>query len=71
MLKDGNCNTQLGDFGLGLGCQVDDYSLRSTPPAGTMGYLDPGQVTPDHLSTKTDVFIWDFVFEAGYDAFKF
>ena len=21
---------------------------------------------PDHLSTKTDVFIWDFVVEAGY-----
>lgn len=24
--------------------------------AGTMGYLDPGYVTPDNLSTKTDVF---------------
>ncbi|KAE8697489.1 Detected protein of unknown function [Hibiscus syriacus] len=30
--------------------------LRSTPPAGTMGYLDPCYVTPDNLSTKTDVF---------------
>ncbi|PIN08430.1 Non-specific serine/threonine protein kinase [Handroanthus impetiginosus] len=28
----------------------------STPPAGTMGYLDPCYVTPDNLSTKNDVF---------------
>lgn len=35
---------------------MDDYRLRSTPPAGTMGYLDPCYVTPDNVSTKTDVF---------------
>jgi serine/threonine protein kinase len=29
--------------------------VRSTPPAGTMGYLDPFYVTPDNLSTKIDV----------------
>lgn len=56
VLIDRNFNARLGDFGLALRCQVDDYRLRSTPPAGTMGYLDPGYVTPDNLSTKTDVF---------------
>ncbi|XP_075520272.1 serine/threonine-protein kinase-like protein At3g51990 [Primulina tabacum] len=55
ILIDRNFNARLGDFGLALRC-VDDYRLRSTPPAGTMGYLDPGYVTPDNLSTKTDVF---------------
>ncbi|KAL4324917.1 hypothetical protein GQ457_11G000360 [Hibiscus cannabinus] len=56
VLIDGNFNARLGDFGLALRCGVDDYRLRSTPPAGTMGYLDPCYVTPDNLSTKTDVF---------------
>ncbi|KAL1535089.1 non-specific serine/threonine protein kinase [Salvia divinorum] len=55
VLIDRNLNARLGDFGLALRC-VDDYRLRSTPPAGTMGYLDPCYVTPDNLSTKTDVF---------------
>ncbi|KAH6765867.1 Protein kinase superfamily protein [Perilla frutescens var. hirtella] len=55
VLIDRNFNARLGDFGLALRC-VDDCRLRSTPPAGTMGYLDPGYVTPDNLSTKTDVF---------------
>ncbi|GMI98245.1 hypothetical protein HRI_003493800 [Hibiscus trionum] len=57
VLIDRNFNARLGDFGLALRCGVDDYyRLRSTPPAGTMGYLDPCYVTPDNLSTKTDVF---------------
>ncbi|PWA37755.1 Protein kinase, ATP binding site-containing protein [Artemisia annua] len=56
VLIDRNFNARLGDFGLALRCCVDDYRLLSTPPAGTMGYLDPGYVTPDNLSTKTDVF---------------
>lgn len=56
VLIDRNFNARLGDFGLALRCHVDDYRLRSTPPAGTMGYLDPCYVTPDNLSTKTDVF---------------
>lgn len=56
VLIDQNYNARLGDFGLALRCHVDDYRLRSTPPAGTMGYLDPCYVTPDNLSTKTDVF---------------
>ncbi|KAL3832974.1 hypothetical protein ACJIZ3_007710 [Penstemon smallii] len=55
VLIDRNFNARLGDFGLALRC-VDDYRLKSTPPAGTMGYLDPCYVTPDNLSTKTDVF---------------
>ncbi|GAA0141776.1 hypothetical protein LIER_42677 [Lithospermum erythrorhizon] len=56
VLIDRHFNARLGDFGLALRCHLDDYRLRSTPPAGTMGYLDPGYVTPDNLSTKTDVF---------------
>jgi len=56
VLIDRSYNARLGDFGLALRGHVDDYRLRSTPPAGTMGYLDPCYVTPDNLSTKTDVF---------------
>ncbi|KAK9282690.1 hypothetical protein L1049_010910 [Liquidambar formosana] len=56
VLIDRNFNARLGDFGLALRCHVDDYRLLSTPPAGTMGYLDPCYVTPDNLSTKSDVF---------------
>ncbi|KAL5995223.1 hypothetical protein ACLOJK_025281 [Asimina triloba] len=56
VLIDRNFNARLGDFGLALRCHADDFRLRSTPPAGTLGYLDPCYVTPDHLSTKTDVF---------------
>ncbi|KAJ0037836.1 hypothetical protein Pint_23869 [Pistacia integerrima] len=56
VLIDRNFNARLGDFGLALRCGVDNYRLRSTPPAGTIGYLDPCYLTPDNLSTKTDVF---------------
>ncbi|XP_071721745.1 serine/threonine-protein kinase-like protein At3g51990 [Rutidosis leptorrhynchoides] len=56
VLIDRNLNARLGDFGLAMCCGIDDFRLRSTPPAGTMGYLDPCYVTPDNLSTKTDVF---------------
>ncbi|XP_057510275.1 serine/threonine-protein kinase-like protein At3g51990 isoform X1 [Actinidia eriantha] len=56
VLIDRSFNARLGDFGLAIRCHVDDYRLKSTPPAGTMGYLDPCYVTPDNLSTKTDVF---------------
>ncbi|XP_022982634.1 serine/threonine-protein kinase-like protein At3g51990 [Cucurbita maxima] len=56
VLIDRNYNARLGDFGLAIQGHADDYRLRSTPPAGTMGYLDPCYVTPDNLSTKTDVF---------------
>ncbi|XP_042513410.1 serine/threonine-protein kinase-like protein At3g51990 [Macadamia integrifolia] len=56
VLIDRNFNARLGDFGLALRCHVDNFRLRSTPPAGTIGYLDPGYLTPDNLSTKTDVF---------------
>ncbi|KAI6675933.1 hypothetical protein NL676_036729 [Syzygium grande] len=56
VLIDRNFNARLGDFGLALRCHVNDFRLLSTPPAGTIGYLDPLYVTPDNLSTKTDVF---------------
>ncbi|WJX49709.1 non-specific serine/threonine protein kinase [Trifolium repens] len=53
VLIDQNYNARLGDFGLAL---MGFDRVRSTPPAGTMGYLDPFYVTPDNLSTKIDVF---------------
>ncbi|XP_058096984.1 serine/threonine-protein kinase-like protein At3g51990 [Magnolia sinica] len=56
VLVDENWNARLGDFGLALRGHVEDVRMRSTPPAGTMGYLDPGYVTPENLSTKSDVF---------------
>ncbi|OWM78413.1 serine/threonine-protein kinase-like protein At3g51990 [Punica granatum] len=56
VLIDRNFNARLGDFGLALRCHANDGRFLSTPPAGTMGYLDPLYVTPDNLSTKTDVF---------------
>ncbi|GLJ12144.1 hypothetical protein SUGI_0185380 [Cryptomeria japonica] len=56
VLIDGNWNARLGDFGLALRGNVEDIKLNSTPPAGTIGYLDPGYVTPGNLSTKNDVF---------------
>ncbi|XXG61105.1 hypothetical protein AAC387_Pa04g2842 [Persea americana] len=56
VLVDENWNARLGDFGLALRGHVEDVRLRSTPPAGTLGYLDPGYLTPQNLSTKSDVF---------------
>ncbi|KAG1331809.1 serine/threonine-protein kinase-like protein [Cocos nucifera] len=58
VLIDRRFNARLGDFGLAL--RDDSAALfsaaRATPPAGTLGYLDPSYVTPENLSTKTDVF---------------
>ncbi|KAG6514547.1 serine/threonine-protein kinase-like protein At3g51990 [Zingiber officinale] len=58
VMIDQNFNARLGDFGLAL--RDEDNAefpfARSTPPAGTLGYLDPSYVTPENVSTKTDVF---------------
>ncbi|XP_010273041.1 PREDICTED: serine/threonine-protein kinase-like protein At3g51990, partial [Nelumbo nucifera] len=56
VLVDGNWNARLGDFGLALRGHVEDVKIRCTPPAGTLGYLDPGYVLPENLSAKSDVF---------------
>ncbi|KAK8963315.1 Serine/threonine-protein kinase-like protein [Platanthera guangdongensis] len=62
VLLDDRFNARLGDFGLAFQCHGDESgsgelrSVRSTPPAGTLGYLDPGYITPENLSIKTDVF---------------
>ncbi|PKI73549.1 serine/threonine-protein kinase-like protein At3g51990 [Punica granatum] len=56
VLIDGKWNARLGDFGLALRGQVEDVRARSTPPAGTMGYLDPAYTAPGDLSEKSDVF---------------
>lgn len=56
VMIDEKWNAKLGDFGLALRGHIEDVLKMSTPPAGTMGYLDPEYETPSDLSTKTDVF---------------
>ncbi|KAL5231866.1 hypothetical protein ABZP36_030642 [Zizania latifolia] len=60
VLLDANLGARLGDFGLALRVPKrlpGDGNAAATPaPAGTLGYLDPAYVTPESLSTKTDVF---------------
>lgn len=56
VLIDGNRNARLGDFGLALRGHVEDVRVKCTPPAGTLGYLDPGYLAPGDVSTKSDVF---------------
>ncbi|CAN4122361.1 unnamed protein product [Withania somnifera] len=56
ILIDGSFNARLGDFGLSLRGHVEDVVVKSTPPAGTLGYLDPAYLAPGDLSTKSDVF---------------
>lgn len=56
VLIDGGSNARLGDFGLALRGHVEDVRARCTPPAGTLGYLDPGYLLPSDLSAKSDVF---------------
>jgi serine/threonine protein kinase len=59
VLLDANLDARLGDFGLALRVPVrlpGDAAAATPAPAGTLGYLDPAYVTPESLSTKTDVF---------------
>ncbi|XP_066367717.1 serine/threonine-protein kinase-like protein At3g51990 [Miscanthus floridulus] len=61
VLLDANLDARLGDFGLALRvpkANAGAGAAAATPaaPAGTLGYLDPAYVTPESLSTKTDVF---------------
>ncbi|GFZ10254.1 protein kinase superfamily protein [Actinidia rufa] len=56
VLIDGDGNARLGDFGLALRGHVKDVRVKCTPPAGTLGYLDPGYLAPGDLSAKSDVF---------------
>lgn len=56
VLIDADYNSRVSDFGLALRGHVEDVRVRSTPPAGTLGYLDPGYLAPGDLSTKSDVF---------------
>ncbi|PSR99838.1 Serine/threonine-protein kinase-like protein [Actinidia chinensis var. chinensis] len=56
VLIDGDGNARLGDFGLALRGHVEDVRVKCTPPAGTLGYLDPGYLAPGDLSAKSDVF---------------
>uniref|UniRef100_A0A1J3CAB4 Serine/threonine-protein kinase-like protein n=1 Tax=Noccaea caerulescens TaxID=107243 RepID=A0A1J3CAB4_NOCCA len=56
ILIDSDGNARLADFGLALIGNVDDERLKSTPPAGTLGYLDPSYLAPADLTAKSDVF---------------
>ncbi|KAK6277768.1 hypothetical protein POUND7_018091 [Theobroma cacao] len=56
VLIDESWNARLGDFGLALRGHVEDVRVKCTPPAGTLGYLDPGYLAPSDVSTKSDVF---------------
>ncbi|KAH1064871.1 hypothetical protein J1N35_029858 [Gossypium stocksii] len=56
VLIDQNWNARLGDFGLALRGHVEDVRFKCTPPAGTLGYLDPAYLEPADVSTKSDVF---------------
>lgn len=56
ILIDCKFSARLGDFGLSLRGHVEDVVVKSTPPAGTLGYLDPAYLAPGDLSTKSDVF---------------
>ncbi|XP_027332388.1 serine/threonine-protein kinase-like protein At1g28390 [Abrus precatorius] len=56
VLIDEKWNARLGDFGLALRGHVEDVRVKCTPPAGTLGYLDPSYLAPGDLSVKSDVF---------------
>ncbi|XP_062097141.1 serine/threonine-protein kinase-like protein At1g28390 [Humulus lupulus] len=56
VLIDHDGNARLGDFGLSLRGHVEDVLVKCTPPAGTLGYLDPGYLAPGDLTAKSDVF---------------
>ena len=56
VLIDQEWNARLGDFGLALRGHVEDVRVKCTPPAGTLGYLDPCYLAPEDLSAKSDVF---------------
>ncbi|BBG95826.1 Protein kinase superfamily protein [Prunus dulcis] len=56
VLIDKDWNARLGDLGLALRGHVEDVRIKCTPPAGTLGYLDPGYLSPGDLSAKSDVF---------------
>ncbi|XP_050214216.1 serine/threonine-protein kinase-like protein At1g28390 [Mercurialis annua] len=56
VLIDEKMKARLGDFGLALRGHVEDVRVKCTPPAGTLGYLDPGYLAPGDISCKSDVF---------------
>lgn len=71
ILIDGDGNARIADFGLALIGNVNDERLKATPPAGTMGYLDPSYLAPADLTAKSDVFSFGillFEIVSGRDA---
>ncbi|GAB2290738.1 hypothetical protein Dimus_025011 [Dionaea muscipula] len=56
VLIDGSGDARVSDFGLAVSVPAEDLRVMSTPPAGTLGYLDPCYLAPGDLSPKSDVF---------------
>ncbi|KAG6498529.1 serine/threonine-protein kinase-like protein At1g28390 [Zingiber officinale] len=54
---------RLADFGLAvrIPAPVGAIAASLPPPAGTMGYLDPAYVRPEHVGDKTDVYSFGVV----------
>ncbi|KAK9162161.1 hypothetical protein Syun_003063 [Stephania yunnanensis] len=64
ILFDSNWNAKLADFGLALRLQTTESPLlhdSPSPPAGTIGYIDPSYTTPSKLSVKNDVYSFGVV----------
>ncbi|KAK9167664.1 hypothetical protein Scep_002855 [Stephania cephalantha] len=64
ILFDSNWNAKLADFGLALRLQTTESSPLHdslSPPAGTIGYIDPTYTTPSKLSVKNDVYSFGVV----------
>lgn len=63
VLFDSEWNAKLADFGLAV-TLTEERNRRVesvSPPAGTIGYLDPSYTEPRKLSTKNDVFSFGVV----------
>ncbi|CAL9127218.1 unnamed protein product [Musa textilis] len=63
LLIDAKGRPRLADFGLAIRLPLPggDVDRSLPPPAGTMGYLDPGYVRPVDASTRTDVYSFGVV----------
>ncbi|KAJ0248727.1 Serine/threonine-protein kinase-like protein [Hirschfeldia incana] len=60
ILFDSDWEPKLADFGLAVDL-ADNKKAPPTPPAGTIGYLDPSYTSPEKLSAKTDVYSYGVV----------
>ncbi|XP_010522990.1 PREDICTED: serine/threonine-protein kinase-like protein At5g23170 [Tarenaya hassleriana] len=56
VLFDSSWDAKLADFGLAVSTHLADSAIQASPPAGTIGYIDPSYTSPENLTTKTDIF---------------